>query len=276
MSEAGICANLSMLFPEQPLLARVDAAAAAGFGGVEVWFPYDTPAGRLRGAVARAGLKLVMINTPPGPEALGGRGCAASPGAQARFREDLTRALDYAAMSGADFLHVMSGRVAADVDRNAARATLVENLDLACEAAKGSGVMLLVEAISPHATPGYFLDRVGLAVGVVREVDRPGLGLLYDDFHAAMIGDAVDFSAIAQVLRHVQVASVPDRAEPKDLAPLLERLDAAGYGGWISGEYTPSGRTLEGLDWMAQVRRWRRAPPIAREASGEPDAALQV
>ena len=35
-----IVANLSMLFTELPLLERVRAAAAAGFSGVEIQFPY--------------------------------------------------------------------------------------------------------------------------------------------------------------------------------------------------------------------------------------------
>ena len=34
-------ANLSMLFTEVDFLERFDAAAAAGFSGVEYLFPYD-------------------------------------------------------------------------------------------------------------------------------------------------------------------------------------------------------------------------------------------
>ena len=43
-----ICANLSLLFTELPLADRVQAAAAAGFEGVEIQFPYELPALRLR------------------------------------------------------------------------------------------------------------------------------------------------------------------------------------------------------------------------------------
>ena len=39
-----IAANLSLLFGELPLLARIQAAAAAGFDGVEIQFPYELPA----------------------------------------------------------------------------------------------------------------------------------------------------------------------------------------------------------------------------------------
>ena len=48
-----ICANLSLLFTELPLLERVGAAAAAGFDGVEIQFPYEVPAGEMRDALQR-------------------------------------------------------------------------------------------------------------------------------------------------------------------------------------------------------------------------------
>ena len=39
-----LSANLTMLFTERPLLERIVAAAAAGFDGVEIQFPYEVPA----------------------------------------------------------------------------------------------------------------------------------------------------------------------------------------------------------------------------------------
>ena len=36
-----LAANLSMMFQDLPFLDRFDAAAAAGFDGVEFMFPYD-------------------------------------------------------------------------------------------------------------------------------------------------------------------------------------------------------------------------------------------
>ena len=38
-------ANISMLFAERDWLDRPAAAAAAGFGAIEIQFPYDRPAG---------------------------------------------------------------------------------------------------------------------------------------------------------------------------------------------------------------------------------------
>ena len=61
-----IAANLSLLFTEHPMLERVAAAAAAGFDGVEVQFPYETPAVAFKEALDGAAMPLVLINLPAG------------------------------------------------------------------------------------------------------------------------------------------------------------------------------------------------------------------
>ncbi len=52
----------------------------------------------------------------------------------------------------------------------------------------------------------------------------------------------------------MQIAQTPDRHEPVageiDFPAFFRRLDADGYAGWVSAEYFPRGRTLEGLGWM--------------------------
>ena len=68
--------NLSILFTELPLLERPAAAAAAGFGAVELWWPWiDSPTpGRteldaLERAIEDAGTQLVGLNFYAGPAA---------------------------------------------------------------------------------------------------------------------------------------------------------------------------------------------------------------
>ncbi len=80
-----IAANLSMLFTELPLRQRVQAAAAAGFDGVEIQFPYELPAISLKDALERAGLPLVLINVPAGDLMTGG-GTGWRSGAPGRLR----------------------------------------------------------------------------------------------------------------------------------------------------------------------------------------------
>lgn len=80
MAPLRFSANLSWLFPELPgLPARLRAAARSGFEAAEVAWPYAEAPEALARAAKDAGLRLVLINTPPG--AL--RGLAGRAGARA-------------------------------------------------------------------------------------------------------------------------------------------------------------------------------------------------
>ena len=91
-------ANISMLFAERAWLDRPAAAAAAGFGAIEIQFPYDRPADDWRRAIKAAGLAVSVINLPVGDMLAGGPGLAATPGRQAEFRAAVETARDYVAL----------------------------------------------------------------------------------------------------------------------------------------------------------------------------------
>lgn len=243
-------ANLTVMFSELPLAERFGAAASAGFKGVEVLFPYDTPAAQILDQVAINGLTLVLINAPPPNYTDGPRGFAAIPGGAERFRHDFRRALRYARALGARGLHLMAG-VATGA---AARAAFVDNL--AWAAAVAPQMLLTIEPINPHDMPGYFLADFDLALAVIAEVGAPNLRLQFDAYHAHRItGDVMaTWARCRPAVAHVQVAGYPGRHEPAggeiDYPAFFARLDGDGYGGWVSGEYTPRGATAAGLGWM--------------------------
>ena len=108
-------ANLSMMFNEHPFLDRFDAAAKAGFTGVEFLFPYEYPAAELKRRLSANGLTQALFNMPPGDWAKGERGLAALPGRQTQFRDSVKLALDYATALGCKLVHCMAGIVPADV-----------------------------------------------------------------------------------------------------------------------------------------------------------------
>jgi hydroxypyruvate isomerase len=239
------CANLTRLFTELPFLDRFGAAKAAGFEAVEVLFPYDDPVPDILDRLDRTGLPLALINCPPPNYTGGPRGFAAVPGAEDRFRTDFRRAARYAATLGAHHLHVMAGAA----DGPEARATLIANLRWAASAAPK--LSLTIEPINRHDMPGYYLADYGLALDVLREVGAPNLHLQFDSYHAQRItGDVMGtWDLVRPHVVHVQVAGYGTRHEPDDPA-FLAGLDADGYGGWVSGEYIPKGRTEDGLGWM--------------------------
>ena len=53
-------ANISMLFAERDWLDRPAAAAAAGFGAVEIQFPYDRPAADWQRAIDGASQRAAL------------------------------------------------------------------------------------------------------------------------------------------------------------------------------------------------------------------------
>lgn len=243
-------ANLTFLFRELPFLDRFEAAAEAGFEGVEVLFPYDDAVSEITRRLKQTGLKMVLINAPPPNWAGGARGFAAVPGGTKRFRHDFKRALRFAEALGTRHLHIMAGRA----QGIAARKTYIENLSWA--AAEAPRMSLTIEPINPHDIEGYFLSDYDQAAVILDRVGAPNLGLQFDMYHAQMIthdGIAVWEAHRARV-RHVQVGGTPGRHEPVkadiDYPAFFARLDAEGYKGWVSGEYNPAGRTRDGLGWI--------------------------
>lgn len=243
-----IAANITMLFTESPMLARPALAAAAGFDGVEVLFPYDHPAAAW--ADALAGVPLALINTPPGDWAAGDRGFAARPGEQERFRDGFLRAMDYAARLGAARVHIMAGVA------KGARAEEVFGENLAWAAAQAPDQALTIEPLNPLDMPGYFLNDYDQAARIIDDLGLPSLGLQFDLWHAAQLhGDAAEvWKRHGARSSHVQIAGFPDRAEPGgggfDLRGFLQGLDAEGYQGWVGAEYRPRTTTAAGLGWL--------------------------
>src|SRR5919112_329947 len=89
-------ANLSMMFQDIGFLDRFDAAARAGFAGVEFLFPYDHPPETIAERLERNRLTLALFNTVPGDWNGGERGLAALPGREQEFRDGVDKAIIYA------------------------------------------------------------------------------------------------------------------------------------------------------------------------------------
>ena len=118
-------ANLTMLFNEDPFLERFDAAAKAGFEGVEFLFPYAFKASDIRSRLDANGLKLVLHNLPAGDWDAGERGIAILPDRVDEFRSGVGQAIEYATALGVPQLNCLVGKTPAGVDDKLLRKTLV-------------------------------------------------------------------------------------------------------------------------------------------------------
>jgi hydroxypyruvate isomerase len=247
-----LAANISMLWPELPFLARFRAAANAGFRFVEYQFPYEHPAGDVARAARDAGVEVVLHNLPLGGNPKVERGIACLPGREAEFRDNVERGIQYAVAAGCPRLNCISGIAPSDRTH---LDVLAGNLRHAARKLAAAGLQLMLEPVSTLTVPGFILNRSQPAIDLMDQVDEPNLRLQYDLFHMQLMeGDlARTIERLLARIGHVQIADVPARHEPGtgeiNFDFLLRHLDAVGYAGWVGCEYNPRGDTLEGLKW---------------------------
>jgi 2-dehydrotetronate isomerase len=254
-------ANISTLYPEHPLLARIAAAARDGFAAVEVQSPYAVPADELRRALEQAQAQLVLMNAPQGDMEGGERGLAALPGRERDFEASIAEAVDYARSAGAPRVHVMAGKPPGDFDAAEGEDLFVRNLKSACAAFAPHGIGVLIEPINTRDMPGYFLTQLEQAARIIDRVGAANLALQFDCYHTQiMVGDlAKRLERYFPLIGHVQIAGVPERHEPDtgevNFPYLFGLLDRLGYSGWVGCEYRPRlgaqpGGTSAGLGWL--------------------------
>ena len=261
------CANISMLFGERAFPERFAAAARAGFGAVEIQFPYGWPKDELARRARDAGVEIVQINLPAGDAGRGDRGIACSPSRAGEFRQGVARALEYARALGCRQMNFLAGIAPPGVAEAALRETFLGNVRFAAAELAREGMTLLIEPINTRTIPGFWLNTSSQALELIAAAGATNLALQFDVFHVHVMEGDLDaaLGAAFDRIGHMQVADDPGRHEPGtgaiDFPALFERVDRLGYGGWIGAEYVPSSVTEETLGW---ARRWVHEVPVRR------------
>ena len=250
------CANLSMLFNEVDFLDRFEAAAGAGFKGVEYLFPYAYDKALLADLLGKHGLTQVLHNLPPGNWEAGERGIACHPDRVEEFQESVGLAIEYATALGCGQVNCLAGIMPRGASPNAVSTTLIDNLEFAAEELSRAGIRLLVEPINTRDIPGFCLNRTRQAADIMDTVRSDNLALQYDVYHMQIMeGDLTPtIERLIERIGHFQVADNPGRHEPGtgeiNYRFVFECIDSLGYEGWIGCEYRPATTTLEGLGWL--------------------------
>jgi hydroxypyruvate isomerase len=131
----------------------------------------------------------------------------------------------------------------------------MSNLARAAAAAAARSIRLLIEPINPRDRPDYFLTRAEHAADIIAKLARPNVRIQFDFYHAQIVGGDLirRFEKLRPAIGHVQIAAVPSRHEPDEgevnYPEIFAALDRIGYAGWISCEYRPRARTIDGLAW---------------------------
>jgi hydroxypyruvate isomerase len=250
-------ANLGFLWPERPLLARIEAAAKAGFRAIEVHWPYDVPTAEVKSACARHGLTMLGLNTVRG-EHPGDFGLAAVPGREAEFAAALEQSVAYCRAAGFNAIHIMAGVIPPGQDAAAAK-LFVKHVTLAADKAADADLTILLEPLNPRDAPGYFYASIEHADEIIDAVGRPNVKIMFDCYHVAVMqGDVLKrLERFLPRIGHVQIAAVPSRAEPDEgeiaYPAVFAALDTLGYAGWVGCEYKPRADTGAGLAWVKKL-----------------------
>ena len=246
-------ANLSFLFQEYDFFDRFEAAAAAGFRGVEYVSPYEHPPEVIAQQLEMHQLEQVLFNLPAGDWAANERGFAALPGRETEFEASVQQALDYARMLKCHQLHAMAGIAPDGAMPEACEAVYIRNLCHAAGVLQPHGIRLLIEPINTRDMPGYFLNTSTQARRIIDAVESDNLFLQMDLYHCqVMEGDLAErIKTHLDVIAHFQIAGNPGRHEP-DIGEihypyLFDLIDKLGYSGWIGCEYHPLHDTTSGL-----------------------------
>ena len=250
-----LAANLSMLFTEEAFMDRFDAAAKAGFKGVEFLFPYAFDLEQIADRLKSNGLEMVLHNLPAGNWEAGERGIACHPGRIGEFQDGVGKAIEAAKILGARQLNCLSGKAPEGVSADLLRSTLVANLSFAAAKLKAEGIRLITEPINTLDIPGFYLNRTQQALEIIRATGSDNLFLQYDIYHMQrMEGELANtIRNNLPMIRHIQLADNPGRGEPGtgeiNYRYLFRLIDKLGYDGWIGCEYKPANGTTAGLGW---------------------------
>ncbi len=259
-------ANITFLFNEVPFLDRFEAAARAGFRGVEFHYPFDVDPADVRRRLEACDLTPVLMNIRSGDHALGEWGLAGIPGREATFRRYVKEAIEYAQQVGIRQINCLAGVKPADATVRSCELVLVQNVSNAAKECAIAGITLNLEALNTQDVPGFLISNSRDAMRLIDEIGAANVMLQYDWYHMQIMegsNDAVSARSktLAETMRlllprigHIQFADVPGRHEPGsgkiDFPALFAHVDAIGYEGWVSAEYRPRAKTADSLGWM--------------------------
>lgn len=248
--------NITFLWNSLPFLDRFQAAARAGFRGVEFHYPYSHPSYEIKARLDAHGLTPVLINIRAGDPELKEFGLACLPGREADFRAAVAECIDYAREIGVPQANCLAGKIPEGCERAECEAVFLDNLRYAGTQFAKARLKLMVEPLNSRDVPRFLLTTSNYTLGLLDRVALPNVMLQYDFYHMQIMeGDlAATVERLLPRVGHIQFADTPGRHEPGtgeiDFRYLFAHLDRIGYAGWVSAEYRPIAGTEESLGWF--------------------------
>ncbi|MFY8031676.1 MAG: TIM barrel protein, partial [Devosia sp.] len=164
---------------------RIHAAKAAGLDAVEFWRFSNKDIDAVERALRETGLPISSILCEPIAPLTDST-------AHERFLEGVKVSLAAAKRLGAPVMIAQAGDEQAGISRAQQHASIVKVLKEAARLLEGSGVILALEPLNDRVDhPGYYLTSTEEGLDIIDEVGRPEVRLLYDIYHAAVMGETI-------------------------------------------------------------------------------------
>jgi len=226
---------------------RISLAKQDGLDAIEFWTWSDKDLAQVEEAIRSTGMEVSSIVAEPMIS-------LTDIGNQRAFLEGLKSSVETAVRLGAPVLIVQAGAELDRISRQNQKSALIETLALAGELLEGSDVRVGLEPLNTLVDhPGYFLWSTKEALEIVAATGRQEVGIVYDIYHSAVMGedtDAVIGTAIDRVF-HLHVADYPGRHQPGtgkiDLRKRVGWLAEQGYSGFLGLEYRPIASTTASI-----------------------------
>ncbi len=172
--------NCSIMFTELPLLERPAAVKAAGFDGVEFWWPFseavpgDADVDAFVSAVQDAGVQLSGLNFFAGDMPGGDRGLVSWPDRSNEFKDNISVTVGIGERLGCKAFNALYGNRIDGVNPDEQDEVATANLVLATQAVAAVGGTVLIEPVS--GAPAYPLLTAADALAVIDRAQEAGSG----------------------------------------------------------------------------------------------------
>jgi hydroxypyruvate isomerase len=256
------CPNLSMLFKDVDFVERFDRAAAAGFAGVEFWWPSGEDLDQVQASIKDSGLEVALFNFDAGDMPNGDRGLVSAPERKEQFRDNVPVALELARAVGCPRLNALVGLEVDGMERAEQLALAADNVGWAADQAAEHGIEVMIEAVNTFENGPYLLSTTRAAADFVEQVGRENVKLQYDAYHMQRMEGNVVATLKERIggIGHIQVADSPGRGEPGsgelNYRYIFAALAELSYDGWVGLEYKPTTEeTEDSLAWLPKEKR---------------------
>ncbi|WP_168880072.1 TIM barrel protein [Rhizobium sp. P28RR-XV] len=226
---------------------RIRLAHQAGLDAVEFWRWTNKDLDAIAAAVAETGIAVSGLVAEP-------MIALTSPANKETWLKGLRESVAVAQRLGAPVLIAQAGDDLPGFSRAEQRSALVAALSAGADVLEGSGVRVGLEPLNTKIDHvGYYLSSTEEGLDIVDEVGRAEIGIVYDLYHSAVMGEDTREVVGDRINRivHLHVADHPGRGDPGtghiDLAERLDWVFAQGYRGRVGLEYRPATSDAEAV-----------------------------